>query len=245
VAVTDELDPSVDPCAVAFASRESEEPYFCLEQPDRGGAALSALGTAATLEAHGPSRFRVVADRWRDLVSDARADDPGRAPGTGLVAVGGFAFAPEGGASEAWSGFAAASLHVPQVALARRDGQVHVTLATRVAGDDLADQVVAAMQARLGRLRRRPLPLLDPEPLARRRVGGALAPEHYEAAVPPSASEPETSRRWCSLARSPSTPGPTSTPPPSSACCATPLPPALPSAWGGDRRHSWPPAPSC
>jgi len=183
VAVTDELDPTVDPCAVAFASREDEEPYFCLEQPDHAGAALSALGSVATLEDHGARRFQAVAERWRELVADARADDPGRAPGTGLVAVGGFAFAPEGGDSEAWSGFAAASLHVPQVALARRDGQVHVTLATRVAGDDLADQVVAAMQARLGRLRRRPLPLLDPEPLARPRVGGALAPEHYEAAV--------------------------------------------------------------
>ena len=54
-AVTVPLD-GADPSAVAFASRLSGEPWFCFEQPDRGGAALAALGCVKRLEGRGPGR---------------------------------------------------------------------------------------------------------------------------------------------------------------------------------------------
>ena len=51
----------VDPSAVVFASRVAGEDWFCFEQPDRGGAALAALGAVRRLEASGPGRFTAVA----------------------------------------------------------------------------------------------------------------------------------------------------------------------------------------
>ncbi len=78
-------------------------------------------------------------------------DDPG--PGTvvvdgstpwartGPVAVGGFAFAPQGSAAPHWSGFPSASLHVPEAVLARRDGAVWLTLCALATPDDTANWV--------------------------------------------------------------------------------------------------------
>ena len=38
VSVTSALENPADPCAVVAASRRRDEPWFCLEQPDRDGA---------------------------------------------------------------------------------------------------------------------------------------------------------------------------------------------------------------
>jgi hypothetical protein len=114
------LPPEVDPSAVVCASRRKDEAWFVFEQPDRGRAALAALGEVTHLEASGNDRFAVVAERWRSLVAAAVADPRDDPEGGGPVAVGGFAFAPEGGGSPHWAGFRPASLIVPEVALTRR-----------------------------------------------------------------------------------------------------------------------------
>src|SRR5205807_1246033 len=87
----------VDPTAVAVLSRRPGEPWFCLEQPDRDGYAVAAIGSVRTLEARGRGRFQHVARRWSALAAGALADAPDGPPGAGLVALGGFAFAPAGG----------------------------------------------------------------------------------------------------------------------------------------------------
>src|SRR3954471_6771611 len=128
VGLTVELDPAVDPSAVVFASRRTGEDWFCYEQPARGGAAVAALGALRRLEAGGPGRSADVAEAWRRLAGAAVAgDDPGPA-GSGLVAVGGFAFAPDGGAAPHWAGFGAGALVVPEIALARRHREVRLTV---------------------------------------------------------------------------------------------------------------------
>jgi isochorismate synthase len=171
-------EPGTDPTAVALASRRAGEPWLCLEQPERDGAALAALGCARAIEAGGPVRFGAVAAEWRRVAAAACVDDA-----SSLVAAGGFSFAPDGGASPAWSGFAPASLHVPEVALTRRGEDVRLTLATLVAPDDTVEDAVDRVERRLGELRSRPLALLDPAPAARPRIAGAMPPEHYVAAV--------------------------------------------------------------
>ncbi|MDX6655295.1 MAG: menaquinone-specific isochorismate synthase [Solirubrobacteraceae bacterium] len=172
------VDPGVDPTAVAVASRRPGEPWFCLEQPDRGGAARAALGCVSELEASGPERFRVVAAEWRALAAEAVCE-----PDDGLAALGGFAFAPEGGDRPHWAGYAPASLHVPEVLLVRRAGEVRLTVAAVAAPDDVPEELLARIERRLGELRQAPLPLLDPAPAGRVRVGSAMPPEHYESAV--------------------------------------------------------------
>jgi salicylate biosynthesis isochorismate synthase/menaquinone-specific isochorismate synthase len=168
----------VDPTAVVVASRRASEPWFCFEQPDRNRVARAALGCVASLEAEGPERFRDVAGQWRALSSAAVCE-----PDDGLAALGGFAFAPDGGQSPPWSGFVPASLQVPEVLLVRRNGDVRLTAAALAAPDDTVDDILARVERRLGELRQAPLPLLDPAPAGRVRVSSAMPPEHYESAV--------------------------------------------------------------
>ena len=181
---TTRVGAAVDPSAVVFASRAAGEDWFCFEQPDRGGSALAALGR------------RDAADRLRSVALQAglgrlaRARRVGRRatcadgpPGAGLVAVGGFAFAPDGGKSPHWDGFSAADLVVPEVSLARRGDDVRLTLAAFAAPDDVPSELAARLSARAAALRLDPLPMLDPAPVGRFRVDSVAPPEHYEAAV--------------------------------------------------------------
>src|SRR4051812_35818112 len=181
--VTLRLAGDVDPSAVAFASRRPGEPWFCLEQPDRDAAALATVGAVGRLRAAGPRRFAELAGAWRRLAGAAQAEPPDGPPGAGLVAVGGFAFAPEGGAAPHWTGFPPGELIVPEVAIARRGTDVRLTAAVLASADDLADQLVARVERRLAALRGTPLPLLDPAPAGRFVVASTAPPEHYEAAV--------------------------------------------------------------
>jgi salicylate biosynthesis isochorismate synthase/menaquinone-specific isochorismate synthase len=193
------LPGEVDPSAVVCASRRADEPWFVFEQPDRGQAALAGLGQAVCLQATGAERFAQVADRWRELAAGAVADQADDPAGEGPVAVGGFAFAPDGGHSPHWRGFAPASLVVPELALVRRrrggargadvgpggraDPTVRLTLSALASPDDTLELLSERLQRRLSELIERPLPLLDPAPTGRFEVSSAMPPEHYEAAV--------------------------------------------------------------
>jgi salicylate biosynthesis isochorismate synthase len=181
-ALTVAVGREVDPAAVVLGSRRPGEPYFCMEQPERERSAVAALGCAVALEGRGPQRFAELAGRWRALAAAAICDAAdGR--GGGVIAAGGFAFAPDGGATPHWSAFAAASLHVPEVSLARRGDEVTLTVAALAQPDDTADGLLARIDGRLAGLRRSPLPLLDPDPVGRYAVAATTPPEHYEAAV--------------------------------------------------------------
>jgi salicylate biosynthesis isochorismate synthase/menaquinone-specific isochorismate synthase len=179
-ALTLPLAPTVDPAAVVVASRRAGEPYFLFE---RHGAALAALGCAHAIEGEGPDRFARAAAEWRALASHAQADPPDGPAGAGLVALGGFAFADEGGRVPHWAGFAPASLHVPEVAIARTGDDVRLTLAVLARPDDDPDALLTGLEARLAGLAERPLPLLDPAPAGRTTVSSVMPPEHYEHAV--------------------------------------------------------------
>jgi salicylate biosynthesis isochorismate synthase len=173
----------LDPTAIVAASRRSAEPWFCFEQPERDGSALAALGCLVALEASGPARFGEIARRWRALAAGAVTDVRDGPPGSGLVALGGFAFAPDGAASPRWSGFAPGSLVVPEVSFARRAGTTWITLNVLAAPDDTVPDVLARVHRRLAELRRSELPLLDPAPTGRYEVVSPMPPAHFEEAV--------------------------------------------------------------
>jgi isochorismate synthase len=185
------LAPDVDPSAVVCASRRPGEHWFVFEQPDRGQIALAGLGEVAGLQAAGSTRFASVADRWRALsaaaVSDPTDESPGGGVGGGPIAVGGFAFAPDGGSSPHWRGFEPAALIVPEITLTRKayrgELSVGITLAALARPDDVPDELLVRLQRRLGELRCRELALLDPAPTGRFQVASTMPPEHYEQAV--------------------------------------------------------------
>jgi isochorismate synthase len=178
----------VDPTAVICASRRIGEHWFCFEQPERGRAARAGLGEAIRLQATGDGRFRSVAERWRALSARAIGDPAEDADGGGgAVAVGGFAFAPDGGSAPHWQGFEPASLIVPEVMLSRREHAgatvVRLTLAALASPDDLPEELHERLLTRLGELYEHALPLLDPAPTGRFQVASAMPPEHFESAV--------------------------------------------------------------
>ncbi len=180
--VTVELAEPADPTALIARSRGLLPDWFCFEQPDRDGYAIAALGRVRMLEASGAGRFTEISRQWR-VLSAAALQDPVRAAGSGLIAVGGFAFAPNGGAGREWSGFPPASLVVPELSLARgRDGAT-LTVNASVAPDDTVDDVVGRAARLIAGLDDRPLPLPDPSPVGSYRVHSPMPPSHYEQAV--------------------------------------------------------------
>lgn len=182
-AVTVRVGDGLDPTAVVAGSRAPGEPWFVLEQPERDQAAIAALGCAAALEERGPERFTRLASRWRALAGAAVCDPPDGPRGSGVVAVGGFAFEHDGGQTPEWGPFAPASLHVPVLAFARRGDEVRLTVTARVCPDDDPAAVVAALRERVDGLAFDGLPLVDPNPATRARVLSVMPPAHYEQAV--------------------------------------------------------------
>ena len=172
-----------DPVATVAASRRAAEPWFALEQPDRDGLAIAGLGCVEAIEAGGAGRFTGVSQRWQELRADAEIDTLDGPPGSGLAAFGGFAFAPQGGASPDWHGYAPGSMIVPEVSLTRQSGATWLTVNAQVAPDDAPEDVTARMAARLHSLRADPLPLFDPHPTGRYEVASPMPPAHYEEAV--------------------------------------------------------------
>ena len=177
------LPAETDPSAVVAASRRSDEAWFLFEQPDRERAALAALGCAKLIEAAGADRFAQAAAIWNGLARSAHYDGADRIVGGGPVAVGGFAFSDDGGKAPQWSGFAPASLIVPELSISRRGRDVSMTLNAVVSADDDALQIAERLAARAAALQNRPLAMLDPDPSQQSRVVGTMPPEHYEQAV--------------------------------------------------------------
>ena len=186
-AVTAPVPATLDLSAAVLAARRADDRFACLEQPERDGFALAALGQATVIESRGPERFTEVARRARELgrtaLTDDLADDPQRPPAAGPAFVGGFAFADDGGSSPEWSGLPPACLVLPELTLARQGGEARMTLCALVQPDDDVDEVVARLTERTGELAPSSMPLLDPDPVERTRVASAAPPSHYEQAV--------------------------------------------------------------
>lgn len=173
----------LDPCAVAFLSRLASDRWFCWEQPDRDFA-LASLGTADEATARGEERFETVARRCLEIGADAVVDEPvGLPPGAGAAWVGGFAFAPDGAGSSAWSSFAPASMALPEVSICRASGETFITVNAilRPGGDPGA--LLGRVAARLAGLRDGPLPMLDPHLTNRPEIRSVLPPADFERSV--------------------------------------------------------------
>ena len=171
------VDASLDLDAAVLASRDAgRDRFFCFEQPDRGGFALATLGTAAIASASGRDRFAAVAAECRALNRGALADE------IGPRWVGGFAFAPDGGAA-------------PSGGRSRRRNwccRSGPVAAGRLGADD-ADR--GRRRRRVGRRRgrapggprrvaaRRPDAAARPAPCRARPRGLGGAAEHFEAAI--------------------------------------------------------------
>ena len=183
VTVTAEVE-IADPVATVFASRMAADRWFCWEQPDRGGFALAALGSAHEAVSRGPDRFDDVAREAARVMRGRLADEPEGLPaGAGVVWTGGFAFAPDGGSAAQWSSFPPALLALPELSLLRADGRTWLTVNAVSSGGADAEQIRARLGRRLASLRDDPLPIFDPSPRGQREISSVTPPGSFEAAV--------------------------------------------------------------
>ncbi len=183
VSVTTEVEFD-DPCAAVFASRLASDRWFCWEQPDRGFA-LAGLGVAHEASSRGRDRFTDVAEECLRVGGDPILDEPRGLPaGAGPVWLGGFAFAPDGGSTAAWSSFAPAALVLPEVSLCRSGDRAFLTVNAVVAPGGDTERLGERLASRFAALRvGATLPLLDPHPTAHAEIGSARPPREFEAAV--------------------------------------------------------------
>jgi menaquinone-specific isochorismate synthase len=91
----------------------------------RRGQGIAGIGEALRLEFSGPSRMKDAAAAWKRIASAATVTDPIAAPGTGLVALGAFAFSDTSAETSV--------LIVPSILIGRRGGTSWIT---RVNCDD-------------------------------------------------------------------------------------------------------------
>jgi isochorismate synthase len=184
VTVPVEID---DPSATVFGARMAGDRWFCWEEPD-DGFALAGLGSARDVVGRGASRFADVASACAELTRGRIAEEPAGLPaGAGPVWVGGFAFAPDGGAKPHWSSFPPALMTLPELAIHRRDGETLMTLAA-LSGPG-AEPGLERLRARIGTLTEARLPLLDPHPSAAAEIAGPASPGDYEQAVAAAVKE--------------------------------------------------------
>ncbi len=85
----------------------------------RRGFGVAGVGTALRLEFRGEDRIAQAAAAWHEVVAAATVTDPLGLPGTGLIALGTFAFSAESDA--------ASVLIVPEVLVGRTGGQSWIT----------------------------------------------------------------------------------------------------------------------
>jgi len=177
----------LDLAAAVLAARRAQDHCFCLEQPASDNHAVCGLGSAAVFEASGPDRAGAVAQACRALGARTFADEPaldaGAPAATGPIFCGGLSFAPDGGRSPQWAGFAPAQFVLPEISLARQADRARMTVNVAVDGDESASSMLERVRVRLDELRAVESPLLDPDPVSRPRVAGAAPPSHYEEAV--------------------------------------------------------------
>ena len=175
---------STDVSGAVLASRLASDRWFCWEQPDRDGFALGALGSAHEVVSRGPERFGDVARDCSELLRDAAIEaPPGLPAGAGPVWTGGFAFAPDGGASPPWSSLPPALMVLPELSLLRSGQRCWLTLNVIVTDTEAAADAMERARRRLEVLREAPLGPLDPAPTGGVRIDAPRPPDHYERAV--------------------------------------------------------------
>ena len=182
--VTVAIAATLDLSAAVLGARSPGDHCFCFEQPARAAHAVCSLGAAAVLQDSGPGRAGRVAQACRELGMRTFADgSAGQPPATGPIFCGGLSFAPAGGGSPQWAGFAAAQFVLPEVSLVRQSDQARMTVNVAVDGHEPAEPVLDRLRERLATLRPTDSPLLDPDPISRPQVAGAAPPSHFEEAV--------------------------------------------------------------
>jgi menaquinone-specific isochorismate synthase len=133
------LTPASSATALRAISSELDDPEPLLQYASaahplvavRRGDGIVGIGEAARLSFTGSDRIARAGAAWRALAAASRVDDPVRAPGSGLVAFGAFAFADSSGEESV--------LIVPELVVGRHGSRSWVT---RISSDSLPARAI-------------------------------------------------------------------------------------------------------
>jgi salicylate biosynthesis isochorismate synthase/menaquinone-specific isochorismate synthase len=183
VSATVEIEPEVDPAALAAGSRLAADRWFCWEQPDRGFA-LAGLGSATQVVSRGEDRFTDLAERCARVTHDRVAEEPGELPaGAGPLWATGLAFAPRGGSDPLWASLPPALAVMPEISVVRGPDGAFLTATIQLEPGSDPDALLKRMSGRIGSLREAALTPADPHPSAATRIFGRYPPHRYEHIV--------------------------------------------------------------
>ena len=152
-----ELDRTPDLVDVVTAARDAGREAMLIERPMPDAVSVAALGRAFDVVA---AQGGVALEDADGLVVDFERDENRIVAAARMwkrlgmpeetIAVGGFAYRPDRDPRDAWSGFPALLLRVPELAVIRRRGRTFVVAATEEAEEllDLPTTVVRAQAAR-------------------------------------------------------------------------------------------------
>jgi salicylate biosynthesis isochorismate synthase/menaquinone-specific isochorismate synthase len=183
VSSTVEVDPDIDPAAIAAGSRFAADRWFCWEQPDRDFA-LSGVGSAVQVVSRGEDRFSDLAARCAHAMRDRAMEEPDHLPaGAGPLWTTGFAFSPRGGSDPLWSSLPPALATMPEIAIARGPDGAFLTASIFIEPGTDPAVLLKRAAGRIGSLREAALTPADPHPSAANRIFGRYPPERYEKIV--------------------------------------------------------------
>jgi isochorismate synthase len=183
VSGTVEIDPEVDPTALAAGSRLASDRWFCWEQPDRGFA-LAGVGSATQVVSRGEDRFQDLTEHCARATHDRVAEEPDELPaGAGPVWATGLAFAPRGGSDPLWASLPPALAVLPEIAIARTTEGAFLTASIFLEPGSDPHELIERAAGRIGSLRVAALTPADPHPSAATRISGRFPPSRYERIV--------------------------------------------------------------
>ncbi|MGH7904880.1 MAG: hypothetical protein ACREPA_12265, partial [Candidatus Dormibacteraceae bacterium] len=146
---TRELGRSPDLALVVAAARDAGHPVMLVERPVADAVSIAGIGVALEIVSTprgvelldgsgdpidaeaGGDRIAAAGRLWRRTALGTERSGP---PGTGAVALGGFAFHPGREPAGPWLGFPGLLLRVPALALARVRGRTFSSAAVEGAG---------------------------------------------------------------------------------------------------------------
>ena len=183
ISATVEIDPEVDPTALAAGSRLASDRWFCWEQPDRGFA-LAGVGSATQVVSRGEDRFHDLAEHCARATHDRVAEEPDKLPaGAGPVWATGLAFAPRGGSDPLWASLPPALAVLPEIAIARTTEGAFLTASILLQSGTDPRELIERAAGRIGSLHAAALTPADPHPSAATRISGRFPPNRYEQIV--------------------------------------------------------------
>lgn len=140
--------PAIDPLDV-IEDRVAPQMYWAVPRDD---FSIAALGSVATIEGSGSSRYADVGRAWARLSLEAVVEERGAPVIAGPLLMGGFSFDPDGPDTGTWSGFPAASFVIPQVAVVRKGRDCWLHLCAVVDDESDPDTIVGDLDAARERL---------------------------------------------------------------------------------------------